>query len=62
MTEKQLLKQVLRNQVYLAALVKAAAEQTTTSVQFNYNKLREETFALIGPIEQGSLRWDGSIR
>jgi hypothetical protein len=62
MTEKQMLKQILRNQVYLAALVHAAARQTTTSVDFNFNKLKEETQALIGPLDQGSLRWDGSIR
>lgn len=62
MTEKQLLEQILRNQVYLAALAMAAARQITTGIEFNYNKLREETSNLIGPIDSGSLRWDGSIR
>lgn len=62
MTEKQLLKQILRNQIYLAALAKAAAEQKTAGVQFNYDKLREETSSLLGPTDIGSLRWDGSIR
>lgn len=65
MTDKwheRMLKQILRNQVRLAILAKAAAHQTTLGVGFHCDKVKEETESLIGPLDEASLRWDGSIR